>query len=145
MYMNSVYRKYDGDELPIELMGGRPVIERRICVTRETRAALIRAFNVTSRMVFNALTFASNSMLAERIRRRAIELDGYVRVSIPEMDTLHDNDGYMRQYFPNGAMLELEKSTGNAWIYDRDGNVVQNRRLNHIPEIVGFQNIAKGL
>lgn len=36
--------------------------------------------------------------LAKKIRSLALQRGGIVMVEAPEMDTLHDADGYMRQY-----------------------------------------------
>jgi antitoxin component YwqK of YwqJK toxin-antitoxin module len=63
----------------------------------------------------------------------------------PEMETMHDADGYMRQYYPNGVMLEADKTTGDVKVYDRDGNVslsVEHAKISKLNEI---QHHAKSL
>lgn len=53
------------------------------------------------------------------------------------IETMHDADGYMRQYFPNGVMLECNKNTGRVDII-KDGKSVKNYKnvmLNQFPAI----------
>ncbi len=38
-------------------------------------------------------------------------------VELPEVETIHDADGMMRQYFPSGAVIEIDKNTGDTAIY----------------------------
>lgn len=64
-------------------------------------------------------------------------------VTAPQMETMHDADGYMRQYFPNGAMLEADKTTGVVTIYDRNGEVVVEQQNVSITQIVELQDKAK--
>lgn len=66
-------------------------------------------------------------------------------VTAPQMETLHDADGYMRQYFPNGAMLEADKSTGTVTVYTRNGDVVLTKENVKIYELTGIQDKAKAL
>ena len=93
---------------------------RYIHIMKEDREFIMKALGVTERTVFNAIRFdekRGNTDLAKRIRKLAMERGGIVMVVIPEIETLFDADNYMRQYFPNGALLEISKDDGNAAIY----------------------------
>lgn len=119
-------------------------MKRYIHIAREDREFIEKAFGVSGRMVYNALTFDAkkgNSDLARRIRKIAMDRGGVVMVETPEVETLHDYDGVISQYFPNGAKLELDKETGDGTIYFK-GKAVKwydDVRLDAIQDI---QNLA---
>jgi hypothetical protein len=80
-------------------------MKKYIDVTREVRQDIMAAFNVTGKMVYYALNFDAKrgeSDKAKRIRVYAKQKGGIVMIVAPEVETIHDADGYMRQYFPNG-------------------------------------------
>ncbi len=88
-------------------------MKQYIHVTKETRQKLMKIFGCTERMVLYALQFddkRGNSDLAKKIRKAAYEYHGILMNVIPAIETLHDHDNYMRQYLPNGAMLEIGKT-----------------------------------
>ena len=85
-------------------------MERYIHVTKETRQKLMKVFNCTSVMIWKALSFESDSELACKIRKAAYENYGILMTKVPVLRTIFDHDGYMRQYLPNGAMLEIGKT-----------------------------------
>lgn len=89
-----------------------------IAATPEVKDSLIRLFRVTERMVTGALSYERNTELARRIRAIALQL-GATELEVSSPFTLHDSDGFMRQHFANGALLELSKSTGEgrAWFH----------------------------
>lgn len=100
------------------------IILRQIAVSGDTREFLMKAFKVTSVMVWKSLNYKSNSDLAKRIRKLALERGGVELVTCPVgkaakecVETMHDSDGYIRQYFPNGAMVEFSKDDGMANVY----------------------------
>ena len=118
-----------------------------ITATKETREFITKTFRGISRQtLWRALRFEDiNKVTAteRKIRKMALNRGGIVMVTAPQMETMHDADGFMRQYFPNGAMLEADKATGVVTIYDRNGEVIaeqQNVAINQIPEL---QNKAK--
>lgn len=116
-------------------------MEKRIDVTKENRVFLATTFKVTDRMVWKALTFEGDSDLAKRIRKLALKRGGIVINTLPEIETLHDSDGYMRQYFPNGAMLECNKANGHVDILFR-GQKVKGYDDVLISQLEGIQNWA---
>ena len=92
-------------------------MKKYIHVTKEVRLKLMAIFNVGDRVVWNALNFDKERGMtdtAKRIRECAKKNGGIVMNELPEVETLHDADGYMRQYFPNGAMLECNKKDGHV-------------------------------
>lgn len=119
-------------------------MEKRIVVTKENREFLTKAFKVTDRMVWKALTFEGDSELAQRIRRLALQRGGFVINILPEVETLHDNDGYIRQCFPNGAVLEGNKANGHVNILFK-GRIVKSYDDVLISELSDIQNWARGL
>ncbi len=123
-------------------------MKQYIQVTKEARRNLMRIFGCTERMVFFALHFDAkrgNSGLATRIRRMAVENGGVLMVKdVPAMETLHDHDGRIRQYFPNGVRLEFCR-------HDNSGDVfLGDRRVRHydrvlLSDIEGIQDYARTL
>lgn len=122
---------------------------RTIRVTKETTKELAKIFNCTERMVYKALSFESNTLLAKKIQYVARkEKGGWVEASAPEeeifYDTMSEGEHYMRQYFNNGAILEVSLKTGK-------GIVVFKGSLRHtypevmITEIPGIQDYARSL
>lgn len=122
-------------------------MKKFIEITKKDREFIMKAMGCTERMVFKAIRFEKNSDtdLSRRIRKLAMERGGIEMVVAPMTETLFDADGYMRQYFNNGAMLELGTRDNTAVVYDRYG-LQQCRRndvcLCDIPEI---QKIAESL
>lgn len=92
-------------------------MKRYIHIQKADREFILNLFKVTGRTVDNALRFDAergNTDLARKIRKVAMEHGGIVMVVSPEAETLFDADGYMRQYLPNGVLLEFEKEAGNG-------------------------------
>ena len=128
----------------------RTEAERHIEVTKETREKLEEAFGCTDRMIRKALSYASDTELARKIRYVAVKEYGAVPMChYPECETIHDTteDGreIMRQVFDNGAVLRADKRTGEAWITDRKGMTVEHRDCVDVPELTRLQMIAKKL
>lgn len=122
-------------------------MKRYVHVTKEVREFLMKAFGVGDKTVFNALTFCKerDNDTAKRIRRLAMEKGGIMMVDeVVEDQMLHDHDGYMRQYFSNGALLEINKLTGDATVWFKG-----EKRMEHCigitDEIFRLQGFAKGL
>lgn len=120
-----------------------------IHVTKETREKLIKTFKCSERMIFYALQFDSQkgySDLAKRIRKAALENYGILMNVIPAVQTFYDHDGYMRQYLPNGAILEFGKKpeTKGGAVFFR-GEKVRCYNEVMISEIESIQNWASAL
>ena len=122
-------------------------MKRYIHITKENREFLMKAFGVTRKTVQNALLFdgeRGNTDLAKRIRKLALARGGIVMVASPEVETLFDSDGYMRQYFPNGAMLEVSKKDASGDIFFKGENVRHYDRV-EIPDMYAIQDWAMAL
>lgn len=122
-------------------------MKKYIHVTKEVREHLMEIFGVTNVMVWYALTFhpnRGNSDLAKRIRCCAIQNGGIVLNELPAVETLHDHDGYMRQYFPNGVLLEVNKSNGDVDVIFK-GESVKHYENVFVRDLKGIQNWAATL
>lgn len=123
-------------------------MKRYIHIARTDRAFIEKAFRVTGRTIDNALRFderRGNSDTAKRIRKIALERGGVVMVVSPEVETMHDYDGVISQYFPNGAKIEIDKETGSVSVYYRGDAVatfedVRFDRLQHIQGMAAALN-----
>ena len=71
-------------------------MKKQVTVTKENREFLEKAFKVSSVMIWKALTFESDTDLARRIRKLAVERGGIEMCFCPVLETMHDSDGYMR-------------------------------------------------
>lgn len=108
-----------------------------IDVTREHRKFIAQLLNISERMVMLSLEYKRGSELARRIREIAIKRGGIIMRCLPEMETIHDADGYMRQRFPNGVLLECNKETSHVDIF-KDGRVVaqyDDVKIDQLPAI----------
>ncbi len=65
---------------------------------------------------------------------------GVVMVVTPEVETIHDANGYMRQYFPNGAMIECNKANGNVDVFYK-GQKMKSYEDVKIKELEEIQSI----
>lgn len=91
-----------------------------VAITKEMREKLVKIFRCTERSIWNALNYDAergHTEQARKIRKAAYEMGGVEMLVAPEIETMHDADGYMRQYLPNGSMLELSKQDGSCTIY----------------------------
>ena len=123
---------------------------RYIDATPEAMAKLARLFKCTEKFVYMALTYVQNTELAHKIRFTAVEHYGATPMAhYPECETWHEvtEDGrqIMRQVFDNGATLRVDKHTGEAWITNRRGEVVQRDTIKPIPELSKLQVLAENL
>ena len=124
-------------------------MKRYIHIQKADREFILNLFKVTGRTVDNALRFDAergNTELARKIRKVAMEHGGIVMVVSPEAETLFDADGYMRQYLPNGVLLEFEKEAGNGGcnVYLR-GDMVRRYDNVEVRDIPAIQNWAATL
>jgi hypothetical protein len=92
-------------------------MKKRLTATKEQRAFLAKAFNCTERTVCRALAYESTTEVSEKIRQLAAQR-GCKEICVSDtVETFHDSDNIIRQYFPNGAKLELNKLTGSGVLY----------------------------
>lgn len=124
-------------------------MKRYIHIQKADREFILNLFKVTGRTVDNSLRFDAergNTDLARKIRKVAMEHGGIVMVVSPEAETLFDADGYMRQYLPNGVLLEFEKEAGNGGcnVYLK-GDMVRRYDNVQVRDIPAIQNWAATL
>lgn len=91
----------------------------KIEVAKAVRELIMKAFGVSNQTVTNALNYSggtrSESDLAKRIRKMAMQNGGRRMAYWPECETIHDEGkGLMVQTFANGAVLTIDKHTGDA-------------------------------
>lgn len=126
-------------------MNGRVVIE----VAQEVREKIIKVFGVTGKTVSNALNYSggtrSESDLAKRIRKMAMQNGGRRMAYWPECETIHDEGtGEMVQTFRNGAKLVIRKDTGDAVVYYK--GVARQRQENiSIRQLYMLQEFAAAI
>lgn len=116
-------------------------MKKYIHVKKEDREFLAKVFGITPRMVFNAVHFESDSELARKVRKLAMDRGGIVMVEAPEAETLFDADGYMRQYLPGGALLEFKYSNNSCTVFVKGE---ERRRFDdvHVSDIPYIQEFA---
>lgn len=115
-------------------------MKKYIHIKREDREFIAKVFGITERSVFNAIRFddrRGETELARKVRKLAMERGGIVMVEIPEIETLHDADGYMRQYLPNDVLLEFSREDGGCDVFHKGMKVrhYENVLVRDIPEI----------
>ena len=118
-------------------------MKKRIDTTREMRQKAMKVFHVTEQTVFNAICFDSkrgNTDKAKRIRSYILQNGGIVMVELPEVETIHDADGMMRQYFPNGAMIEVNKITGDLTSYYKGAEMIEKENVS-VRQLAEVQDI----
>ena len=112
-------------------------MKKYIHVTSEDRQFLAKAFNVSSVTVWKALRFEQDTDTIRRIQKAARERGGIV------MAVAHDN--VIRQYFPNGALLEISKndSTGVVTYKGEEVRHYDNVTFSNIDSIQNFAAALK--
>lgn len=128
----------------------RTTAARYIDATDEAVERLAKAYGCTTKNVYLALTYRSNTEKARRIRYTAVKEYGAIPMChYPECETLHDTteDGrqVMRQHFNNGVTLRIDKRTGETWIINRRGETVVHKQCISIPQLSEVQVIAENM
>ena len=116
-------------------------MKKYIHLKKVDRDFLAKAFGITPRMVFSAVHFESDSELARKVRKLAMDRGGIVMVEAPEAETLFDADGYMRQYLPGGVLLEFKYSDNSCTVFVKGE---ERRRFDdvHVSDIPYIQEFA---
>ena len=122
---------------------------RTIKVSKENKAKLAKMFNCTDRMVYKALCFESQTLLARKIQYVARkEMGGWVEAAVPEdeifYDTMDSGERFMRQYFNNGAVLEVSFKTGTGVVKFKGESVCDYPNV-LVTDIPGIQEFASSL
>ncbi len=123
------------------------MIKKYIDVTTAVRQDILKVFKVSKQMVSYSLNFDPTygmSDKAKRIRSYALQKGGVMMITSKEVETIHDNEGFMRQYFPNGAMLEINKNDGSGSIFHK-GSLKAHFDNVLVSEIYKMQRTAASL
>ena len=107
-------------------------------------AYLAKLFGVTRVMVWKALAFESDTDLAKKIRKAALERGGQHVIELPIFETIHDADGYMRQRFPNGVELVAHKATGTVTVFVL-GKLGETYEDVSLPELERIQQLCAAI
>ena len=122
-------------------------MERYIHITKTDREFIAKSFGISERTVRNAIRFdegRGNSELAARIRKLAIERGGIVMVVVPEIETFYDYDKMMRQYCPNGALIEIDRKDSSGQVIFK-GETVKTYEHVTLSDIDKIQACASAL
>ena len=122
---------------------------RTIKVSKENKAKLAKMFNCTERMVYKALCFECQTLLARKIQYFARkEMGGWVEAAVPEdeifYDTQENGERFMRQYYNNGAVLEISMTTGEGVVRFKGSPRYRYEEV-LVSDIPAIQNYARNL
>ena len=120
-------------------------LKKQIDVTKQVRENIKKVFKVSTVSIWRALSFNDNSDVSQRIRKFAKINGGVVMVLIPETETIHDCNGFMRQYMNNGSMIEVDKNSGHLDVYDKDGRLRQRLDNCTVQQLYIMQEFANRL
>jgi hypothetical protein len=122
---------------------------RTIKVSSENKAKLAKMFGCTERMVYKALCFEGDTLLSRKIRYVARkEMGGWVEAAVPEdeifYDTMDSGERFMRQYFNNGAVLEVSMTTGEGVVRFKGSPLYRYEEV-LVSDIPTIQDYARNL
>ncbi|WP_314125944.1 hypothetical protein [Segatella maculosa] len=123
------------------------MMKRYIHIKKEDREFIMKAFKITEKSLLNAISFdetRGNSDTAKRVRRLAMERGGIIMREVPELETLFDADGYIRQYLPGDVLIELSKTDSSCVVFKK-GVRVNSYKDVMLSDIPGIQAYAAGL
>lgn len=114
-------------------------MSKKIYVTDEAKNRLADVFHVSRVMVWKALAFESQSLLARKIRHVALtQYHGVPNWKPVEMETIHDSKT-MTQTFGDRVKLVVEKGTRNVTVLV-DDEVERKAQVSGIPEFMELQS-----
>ena len=121
-------------------------MKKYIHIQKEDREFIAKALKITERTIFNATHYTDmneGTDLMKKVRTLALQRGGIVMVEAPEIETLHDADGYMRQYIGD-VLLEFSKTEPVCDVYKKG---VKVRHYDNVltSDIQGIQDWAAGL
>lgn len=119
-------------------------VRKQIEVSQKTRQELVKLFKTSSVSIWRALSFRDNSQTSKKIRKVAQEKGGVIIMLLPAIETIHDADNFMRQYFPNDVMIEANKNNGHFDLL-KCGEIVKSWDNVYVSEIEKIQREAIAL
>ena len=120
-------------------------MKKYIHIQKADREFIAKALGITERTIFNATHYTDmneGTDLMKKIRMLALQR-GIVMVEAPELEVLHDADGYMRQYLGD-VLLEFDKNGGCCDVYKK-GEKIRHYDDVMLSEIQGIQDWAATL
>ena len=121
-------------------------MKKCIHIKKEDREFIAKSLDITERTIFNATHYTDmneGTDLMKKIRALALQRGGIVMVEAPELEVLHDADGYMRHYLGD-VLLEFDKNGGCCDVYKK-GEQVRHYDDVMLAEIQGIQDWAATL
>lgn len=119
-------------------------VRRQIEVSQKTRQELVKLFNTSSVSIWRALSFRDNSQTSKKIRKVAQEKGGVIIMLLPAIETIHDADNFMRQYFPNDVMIEANKNNSHVDLL-KCGEIVKSWDNVYVSDLEKIQQEAIAL
>lgn len=107
---------------------------RYIDAPRAIKLEVAQQLGITEFSISRALNFQRDGDKSRKARE-LILASGQAKIMsyLPECETIHDSEGYMRQIFANGYLLVLEKSTGKYDVY-KDASEASSPLLSGVVE-----------
>ena len=124
--------------------------KRYIHITKADRDFIAKALNVTEKTVYNAIRFddrRGNSELSAKIRKLAMDLPCGSSVARIRATTARDCATFsmvMRQYCPDGALIELDRNDGSGQVIFK-GETVKTYEHVMVADINQIQAFASAL
>ena len=112
-----------------------------IALGKGAREEIARIFGVTETYVYMCLFYRKSGGVSDRIRYSAMKKGGVRMLNCPEMETLHDSDGVVRQCFPNGNVIKIYKNTGRVEII-KGGRAVKTFENPNFNRLLAIQQVA---
>ena len=118
-------------------------MKKRVLVDVDTMVFLRKSFNVSRATVWRALTFETDTDLAKRMRKLALERGGRLTDGRPAIcDTTHNQaEKTMTQTFGNRARIVADLKTGDVTV-GRDG---EQESLCHTLGIAELMKLRRGV
>lgn len=124
-------------------------MKKYIKISGKEKEWIEMALGVSRSMVDFALHYDAkrgNSDLAKRIRMLALHRGGVLMNELPAFETIHNTTtGEMVQPFENGAKLVMVWATGSLKIFNKEGELCRDVRINTIEELTNAQCFAAAL
>ena len=114
-------------------------MRRQIEINDTLRKELMQIFGVSTQWIGRALRYESEAESAERIRRISLDRGGKLCIIAVE-----DRGNLLLQTYANGAILELDKVTGDARIL-QGGKVCAIHPNVEVSRLRSLQQLAREL
>ncbi|MBR5169377.1 MAG: hypothetical protein IKW85_02265 [Muribaculaceae bacterium] len=116
-------------------------MSKKIYVTDEAKNKLAGVFKVSRMMVWKALNFESNSLLARKIRYVALsQYGGVPNWKSADMETTHEEASKtMTQTFGDRVKLVVSKGSCLVTVFV-DGEIERKSQVSSIPEFMELQS-----